>query len=215
MLIVGAKGFAKEVLEVLTQIGDTKDLVFYDDVNEDIPDILYNIFKILKTPEAAAKYFKIQDTRFTIGVGTPVYRKILSEKFIHLGGTLQSTISPKATLGSYNVIIGNGTNIMSGSVLTNDIVIGKVCLINLNATIGHDCMIGDFVEISPGVNISGNCQIGNFTSIGTNAVILPKVCIGENVTVAAGAVVTKNVPDNCMVVGVPAQVKKVNEALKF
>ena len=32
--------------------------------------------------------------------------------------------------------------------------------------------------------------------------------VGKNVIVAAGAVVTTNVPDNCMVAGVPAQIKK-------
>ncbi|MCZ3393024.1 sugar O-acetyltransferase, partial [Enterococcus faecium] len=36
--------------------------------------------------------------------------------------------------------------------------------------------------------------------------ILPGVTIGNNVVVAAGAVVTKDVPDNCLVAGVPAKV---------
>ena len=40
MLIVGAKGFAKEVLEVLHQLNETEDVVFYDDVNKDAPDFL-------------------------------------------------------------------------------------------------------------------------------------------------------------------------------
>jgi hypothetical protein len=34
MLIIGAKGFAKEVLEILFQIGDVLELGFYDDVND-------------------------------------------------------------------------------------------------------------------------------------------------------------------------------------
>lgn len=46
------------------------------------------------------------------------------------------------------------------------------------------------------------------TMIGTNVTILPKVKIGSNVIVAAGSVVTKDIPDNCMVAGVPAVVKK-------
>jgi acetyltransferase-like isoleucine patch superfamily enzyme len=64
------------------------------------------------------------------------------------------------------------------------------------------------VQLSPGVRITGNCVIGNYTVLGTNAVVLPKVRIGQNVMVGAGAVVTKNVPDNVMVAGVPAVVKK-------
>ena len=42
--------------------------------------------------------------------------------------------------------------------------------------------------------------------IGGNVTITSGVNIGNNVVVAAGAVVTKNVPDNCMVGGVPARI---------
>lgn len=48
--------------------------------------------------------------------------------------------------------------------------------------------------------------IGNDVWIGGNVTILLGVTIGNNVVVAAGAVVTKDVPDNCLVVGVPAKV---------
>ena len=41
--------------------------------------------------------------------------------------------------------------------------------------------------------------------ISANATILPGVTVGENSIVAAGAVVSKNVPDNCIVAGVPAK----------
>lgn len=42
--------------------------------------------------------------------------------------------------------------------------------------------------------------------IGAGAMILPGVTVGENAIVAAGAVVTKDVPDNAVVAGVPAKV---------
>jgi acetyltransferase-like isoleucine patch superfamily enzyme len=44
--------------------------------------------------------------------------------------------------------------------------------------------------------------------IGARVSILPGVTIGENAIVGTGAVVTKDVPDNCMAVGVPAKVVK-------
>ena len=51
--------------------------------------------------------------------------------------------------------------------------------------------------------------IGNDVWIGGNCTILPGVTIGNNVVVAAGAVVTKDVPDNTLVGGVPA--KKIRD----
>jgi len=207
MLIIGAKGLAKEVLEIFHQQNELKNIYFYDDVNADLPDKLYGQYPILKNTEQVSELFK-KDNRFTIGIGNPVLRQKLYDKFIVLGGKFESSISPLAQIGHFGNSIGDGCNIMTGTIITNDITIGKGCLINLNSTIGHDCIIGEFVELSPAVNISGNCSIGNYCTIGTGAILLPKVKLGDGVTVGAGAVVTKDVEDGVTVVGVPAKIIK-------
>lgn len=213
MLIIGAKGFAKEVLEVLHQLGQLDHLAFFDNVSTDIPDWLYDRFPVIRTLEEAATFFRDHGPAFTLGLGGPATRYALCQKMEAIGGELTATISPFAHIGHFGNNLAPGSNIMTGSVLTNDIQLGKGCLINLNCTIGHDCRIGDFVEMSPGVHVSGNCAIGHFCNLGTNAVILPKVTLGDNVVVGAGAVVTKNVPDNSLVVGIPAQKIKDLEPL--
>jgi acetyltransferase-like isoleucine patch superfamily enzyme len=81
-------------------------------------------------------------------------------------------------------------------------------LINLNCTIGHNSDIGEYTELSPGVHLSGHTTVGAFTTLGTGAVVLPGITIGQHAVIAAGSVVTKDVPGNVMVAGVPAQVKK-------
>lgn len=215
MLILGAKGFAKEVLEVIHQLDQTKNLAFYDDINEDLQGTLYNRFKILKTIEEALIYFKTIDNRFTIGIGNPILRKKLYDKFTSLGGEFSSSISPLAHIGVFGNEIEMGCNIMTGTIITSDVKVKKGTLINLNCTIGHDCIIGKFVELSPGVSISGNCTIGDYSILGTSATVLPKVTIGKNVIVGAGAVVTKDVPDNSLVVGIPGKIIKDLEPLQF
>jgi sugar O-acyltransferase (sialic acid O-acetyltransferase NeuD family) len=215
MIIIGAKGFAKEVLEVLHQQNDLENLVFYDDINLDRPMFLYDKFTILKSISEAKKHFDSVDKRFTIGIGKPVLRKKLYDKFTEIGGKFVSLISPHAIIGHFGNTIGEGCNIMAGTIITNDVIINKGVLVNLNCTIGHDCEIGNFVEMSPGVHISGNCFLGDYSVIGTNASVLPKIKIGKNVIVGAGSVVTKNLPDNCVAVGIPAKVIKELPALEF
>jgi len=215
MLIIGAKGFAKEILEVVHQLKQLDNLAFYDDVNSDAPEKLFDKFQILRTTQEASVYFKTIDNKFTIGIGNPILRKQLYDKFTCLGGEFISTISPKSTIGHYGNIIEDGCNIMTGTVITNDIIIKRGALINLNCTIGHDCVIGKFVEMSPGVHISGSSNIGDYTFLGTNTTILPNIIIGKNVVVGAGSVVTKDLPDNCLVVGVPAKIKKELTPLVF
>ncbi len=215
MLVIGAKGFAKEVLEIAEQLNNIEGLVFYDDVNVDIGDRLYGKFPILKSIEEASNYFNEIDKRFCIGIGNPVLRKTVCDKFITLGGNLVSTISPKANLGTYEVEIGNGSNILDGVVFSNSSKVGVGCIVYYNTIITHDCIIGDFVEISPSVTVLGRSHIGSYSQIGSNATILPDITIGRNVIVGAGSVVTKNVPDNSVVVGIPAKVIRKLEPLAF
>jgi acetyltransferase-like isoleucine patch superfamily enzyme len=54
----------------------------------------------------------------------------------------------------------------------------------------------------------GEVIIGNNVWLGDKVAVLGGVHIGNNVIVAANAVVTKDLPDNCMAAGVPAQIIK-------
>ena len=215
MLIVGAKGFAKEVLEVLHQLNQIENLVFFDDVNDDIKGSLYEKFPILKTTAEVSNYFKTTENRFTIGIGNPVLRKKLHDKFSSLGGVFTSTISPLANIGSYDIEIGTGTNLLPGVIISNSSKIGMGCIVYYNSIITHDSNIGDFVEISPSATLLGRCAIGSYSQIGANATILPDIIVGENVIIGAGSVVTKNIPDNCVVVGIPAKIIKELIPLEF
>ena len=208
MVIIGAKGFAKEVLEICYQQQELDNLFFFDNVSTDLPDHLYGRFKIIKNYEQLTAVFKT-DNRYILGIGGTILRYKLAEQAKKCGGVLTTLISPFAHIGHFGVTIANGCTIMTGTIITNDVTIKKGVLINLDCTVGHDTTIGNYCELSPSVNISGGCQLGDFCTIGTGAILLPKVKLGTNVTVGAGAVVTKDVDDNALVVGIPA--KKVKE----
>ncbi|MEX2235803.1 MAG: acetyltransferase [Cyclobacteriaceae bacterium] len=216
MIVAGAKGLAKELLEIFLQTDALTGLYFFDNLSADIPEKFFNRFSIVRTFDEAEKIFlQTADPSFSLGLGSPVLRRRLCNQFLEIGGRLTSVISPKADIGHFDTMLGDGCCILPGVVITNSVTVGKGCLFNPNATISHDSALGDFVEVSPGVNVTGNCRIGDYCFLGSNCVILPKISIGKNVTVAAGAVVTKDVPDNCMVAGVPAVVKKRLEPLTF
>ena len=211
MLVAGAKRHAKEILQLFVQINKTENLYFFDDISNDIDILLYNEFEVLNSLEKVRAYFSNIDSKFVLGLGKPKSRKILSEKLLNRGGILSSIISDLALIGSYNVTLGEGLNIMNNVMISNDVIIGDGSLINAYSSIHHDVAIGKYCEVSPHAVLLGGVSIGDFTGIGSNSTILPNIKIGSNVIVGAGAVVTKNIPDNCVVIGVPAKIVKSNE----
>lgn len=208
MIIVGAKGFAKEVLEILHQKGEADNLCFFDDVNKDVPEKLFQKYPILKSEDEVKQFFSNNSFEFTLGIGNPKLRKILYEKFISLEGTFSSAISTYAEIGSFEVEIGDGCNILGGVKISNSVKIGKGCMIYYNSIITHDVEIGDFVEISPNVSILGRAKISNNVHIATGAIVFPDIVIGANSIIGAGSVVRNNVPENSMFAGSPAKFKK-------
>lgn len=88
-------------------------------------------------------------------------------------------------------------------VHTGFIRIGKDVKIGTNCTILPMVLIG---RSGPGKK--ADIIIGNNCYISTGATIIGPSIIGNNVTIAAGAVVTKDIPDNCIVGGVPAKIIK-------
>ncbi|WP_066832122.1 NeuD/PglB/VioB family sugar acetyltransferase [Rufibacter ruber] len=209
MIIIGANGHAKDLLQVLTANGETSGLSFFDDVTRDLPPQLYGRFPILRSIDEVGQIFR-NDNRFALGVGQPKIRFTLGQKFTELGGSLVSVIDHKADIGQYGVSLGTGLNVMSKVLVSNSVQIGEGCLLNAGVQVHHDVVVGKYTELSPGTIVNGGATIGDFSFLGAASTVLPKVKIGINVVIGAGAVVTRDIPDHSVAVGVPARVIKTN-----
>ena len=109
----------------------------------------------------------------------------------------------------------NGKNISVGDRFTANFNV--TVLDGAPVTFGDHCMVGPGTLIATTghpldaqgrrerLAVSKPITVGDDVWIGGNCVITGGVTIGSNVVVAAGAVVTKDVPSNCVVAGVPAR----------
>ncbi|GIU37163.1 serine acetyltransferase [Shewanella colwelliana] len=97
--------------------------------------------------------------------------------------------------------------------------VGKQLLLGykgLGIVIHDRVIVGDYCHIDQNVTIGGTSKKYNVPTLGTSvyvgagAKVLGPISIGDNVVIGANSVVVKDIPDNCLVVGVPARIIKTN-----
>lgn len=106
------------------------------------------------------------------------------------------------------VEIGRGCYLPDGCIIGSGSRIGNFLTARLRSLISHDVIIEDHVFIGPGAIIGGCSFLKKGCFIGTGATIMACKTIGEGSIVGAGALVTKDVPPNVIVTGVPAKILK-------
>jgi sugar O-acyltransferase (sialic acid O-acetyltransferase NeuD family) len=192
--LVGAGGFADEVK---AHMGEFNMLCFVDD----------EYYKPNDKNVLPLSGFNPNEYEVLIAIGEPTARQKIVNKLPN--ETKYFTfIHPTAQILGNDVIIGEGSIVCAGSIITTNCVIGKHTHLNLQTTIGHDCVIGNFFTTAPGVKISGNCEFGNCVYVGTNASVKEKIQICDNVIIGLNAGVVKHITESGIYVGVPS--KKLN-----
>lgn len=208
VVVVGASGFGREALDVLEAMqvaGAEFEIV---GVADDSPSqtnldrIGARGFEYLGTIDDWLP--RSRGCRFVLGIGSPKIRRMLVEKLEAAGLGAFTAIHPTATIGS-QLTVGEGAVICAHAVISTNVRLGRHVHVNPNTTIGHDSELGDFVSINPAAVVSGEVAIEREALVGAAATILQQLIIHERALVGAGAVVTKDVPSDVVVTGVPGR----------
>ena len=203
MIVFGASGHGKVIIEILESIG-TPHIEVWDDAARE-PVWQYPV----KISQPAGTTIKDE---MIISIGVNATRKRVAERFTN-SVSFGTAVHAKTCI-SKRTKIGEGTVVMAGGTVNADTSIGKHCIINTNASIDHDCVLGDYVHISPNATLSGDVHVGEGTHIGAGASIIQGIRIGKWCTIGAGAVIIKDIPDHVTAVGNPARIIKVKETEK-
>jgi len=179
------------------------------------------------TPKYARLLFRLFRRRWL----TPTGRRLKLDGIAFIGPEVRLQIGKKASvqLGRWSWI-GRGTKIRCHEGVVRigaKTVMGEDCTISAyqHVSIGEQCIIADRVmlidfdhavtEVERPIRVQGiykrDVRVGNNVWIGYGAQILRGVSIGDNSIIGATAVVSKDVPANAVVAGVPARVIRMRE----
>lgn len=206
IVIIGAGGFAKEVLWLLEQINNSTDewniLGFVDKMPSSNQNKVHG-YSIVGDDKWLEKY---EDPIHVVcAIGSPTLRKQIIQRLKNKRNIIFPNIISEKAILSDKIDMGEGCIVCASSIVTVDVKLGNFVIINLDCTIGHDAILDDFVTIYPSVNVSGNVTIASETEVGTGTNIIQGISIGNESIIGAGAVVIRDIKGYCTAVGNPAK----------
>lgn len=203
LVLWGASGHGKVVLDVARAMGGFKTISFIDDACEESAHEFCDCQVF-----GASRYLQLLKgkgcSQYLVSIGKNEMRAACFQRALEHGLLPATLVHPSAVI-SESARLEDGTVVMAKVVINAGAQIGKNCILNTAAVVEHDCRIGDHVHLSPGVLLGGGVTVHSFAHVGIGAIALPGAEIGEGAIIGAGAVVLDSVPSGATVVGIPAR----------
>jgi sugar O-acyltransferase (sialic acid O-acetyltransferase NeuD family) len=206
IIIVGAAGFGREVLQ---WIKDINKVTPKWQIKGFLDDNLYALdgfecdYKVIGTIKG---WTPSESEEFAIAVAFPKVKDTIINILKNKGAKLATIIHPTAIVSEFSYL-GEGVIVTPRCKISPNVTIGNFATI-LGCSIGHDACIGEYSTICGNCSICGHVQIGKHVFVGTGAVIAPSKKLGDDAFIGVGSIVVTNVKAGNKVMGNPA--KKFN-----
>lgn len=179
LLLVGAGGFGRVVLEHATAIYDC---AFLDDGDATIVD---GVPVIGKTAEMASFYPEYK--RLLVTIGNNKLREQLYQEAVSIGFIFPNIIHPSAYI-SPHAHLGSGCVILNNAVVQNNAKCGNGCILNPGVELHHDSTIGSYCLVYTNSVVRSLTSVGNRVWIGSTATVSTSAIVPDDTTIGDGEV---------------------------
>lgn len=204
VVLVAAGGLARETLEALSFQGP---VVVLDD-NPDLwgPTLGPTLggAPVVGGLEDVKRY---DDHAVVVCAGRGTVRRRLVERLSDVGvgaDRFASVVHPSVSVPD-SCIVGAGTILLAGVVLTADVRLGSHVVAMPHVTFTHDDVVDDYATLAAGVSLGGGVHVGTGAYLGMNSCVREGLTIGPDSTLGMGAALVQDLPAGQTWAGVPAR----------
>ena len=204
ILIVGAGGFGRELLQWIKDINAEKptwEIGGFLDDNLQALDGVEIDYPVVGT---ISDWQPKDDEVFALAMGKPQLKRMVVEKLKSRGAHFAAVIHPTALVSPF-AHYGEGLVMFPYSNLSCNSTVGDFVSI-LTTPIGHDNEIGVYTMIRGGCNIVRNVKIGKDVFVAAGVCIAQDVVVKDGAYIGLGSVVLKDVKAGTKVFGNPARI---------
>jgi sugar O-acyltransferase (sialic acid O-acetyltransferase NeuD family) len=202
LVLVTASGLAREALAVIRTHRLFEVVGFVDD-DEALHGTAVDGVPVLGPLSALADHPTAQ---VLVCAGKGRSREAIVERLdeLDVGPTRYATLVHPGVEVPAGCLIGDGSIVLAGVVLTTAVTLGVHVVVMPNVTLTHDCVVQDFGTLCAGVALGGGVVVGRGAYVGMNAGVREHLRVGAYATVGMGAVLLRDAPDGETWAGVPA-----------
>lgn len=201
-LIVGARGFGREVLGYVEDDNPLFHVKGFLDTDAHALDGFGRSAAVIASP---LDYQPLPGEAFIAAVGDPRERFKFTAALRDTHHVDFATIVHPRAHVSRHAKLRHGCIIGPSVGISVDVSIGEFTCIQEYTVIGHDAQIANWCQINSHCTIAGGAKIGHFVTIHPNCVITSSAVIGDGATIGAGSVVIGRIPQDITVLGNPAR----------
>ncbi len=200
LLVYGAGGHAKTIMELVSQLGSHTIAGIVDD-NPDLTGIQVLGFPVLGTRDLLQELTEKGIHQAVNGVGGILEINVRVRVFELLESTgyafpsfvhLRATVEPSARIAA-------GALVFANAYIGSEAILEPMCMVNTSAVVSHDCVIGRYTHIAPGALLAGHVHVGEKTLVGMGVTSAIGVKIGNGVRIGNAAKILADVPDRTII----------------
>ncbi|WP_116950092.1 LbetaH domain-containing protein [Jiangella endophytica] len=205
LVLVAAGGLAREVLSAVragAAPGHEVAGLLDDDLGK--AGTTVDGVPVLGTPDDVAEH---PDADLVICAGRGAARRDLAARLAKLGvgDDRYATVVHPATPVPAGCVVGVGSVLLAGVVLTTAVTVGRHVVCMPHVTLTHDDVVEDFATLAAGVALGGGVIVGSAAYLGMRSSVRERCRVGDDAVLGMGAALVEDQPARTTWAGVPAR----------